>query len=254
MQQLQEELTSTENKVAFARQAFNDSVLELQQRVPELPGQPDREQLRLQAGRVPRDRAAREARGTEGVVQLAASRRATPWTSSRARSRRAARAACSSARSCSRSCSARSRRRLSLAAGCAYSENNSLFLGTESWRPVARRPWRARGSASPSARSALMVLASLYRAASLARGGGHVARMLGATRVTGERQRPAPAAARERRRGDGARVRRAGARDLRARARGRHQCVRGRAARPANAAIASRAARSSASIAPSCKA
>ena len=36
----------------------------------------------------------------------------------------------------------------------------------------------------------LMVLASLYRAATLARGGGHVARMLGGTRVSGEGNDP----------------------------------------------------------------
>ena len=69
MQQLQEELTSTENKVAFARQAFNDAVLELQQRLRELSRQPDREQLRLQDRRVSRDRATRETRGTESLVQ-----------------------------------------------------------------------------------------------------------------------------------------------------------------------------------------
>jgi Zn-dependent protease with chaperone function len=37
---------------------------------------------------------------------------------------------------------------------------------------------------------ALMVLASLYRAATLARGGGHVARMLGGTQITGDTDDP----------------------------------------------------------------
>jgi Zn-dependent protease with chaperone function len=70
-----------------------------------------------------------------------------------------------------------------------YTENNSLFLGTESWQQ-----WidghgglvltLALGTFG------LMVVASLYRAATLARGGGHVAQMLGGTRVTGEGNDP----------------------------------------------------------------
>jgi len=36
---LQEELTTTENQIAFARQAYNDVVLELNTAHPELPGQ-----------------------------------------------------------------------------------------------------------------------------------------------------------------------------------------------------------------------
>ena len=38
MQQLQEELTSTENKVAFARQAFNDAVLGYNNACQNFPG------------------------------------------------------------------------------------------------------------------------------------------------------------------------------------------------------------------------
>ena len=57
MMQFQEELSSTENKVAFSRQAFNDAVMNVQQRVPKLPGQSDREQFELQDRRIPRDRA-----------------------------------------------------------------------------------------------------------------------------------------------------------------------------------------------------
>jgi len=38
MQQLQEELTSTENKVAFARQAFNDAVLSYNNACQNFPG------------------------------------------------------------------------------------------------------------------------------------------------------------------------------------------------------------------------
>jgi Zn-dependent protease with chaperone function len=70
-----------------------------------------------------------------------------------------------------------------------YTENNSLFLGTDSWQQ-----WidghgglvllLALGTFG------LMVVASLYRAATLARGGGHVAQMLGGTLVTGEGNDP----------------------------------------------------------------
>jgi LemA protein len=38
MQNLQEELVSTENRVAFARQAFNDAVMRLNERVATFPG------------------------------------------------------------------------------------------------------------------------------------------------------------------------------------------------------------------------
>jgi Zn-dependent protease with chaperone function len=66
-----------------------------------------------------------------------------------------------------------------------YTENNSLFLGTESWQQ-----WlEGHGGlvlALAGGTFGLMVVASLYRAATLARGGGQVAQMLGGTRVTGE--------------------------------------------------------------------
>jgi len=70
-----------------------------------------------------------------------------------------------------------------------YTENNALFLGTESWQQ-----WlTGHGGLVVSVALGtfgLMVIASLYRAATLARGGGHVARMLGATRVSGEGNDP----------------------------------------------------------------
>jgi Zn-dependent protease with chaperone function len=71
----------------------------------------------------------------------------------------------------------------------AYMENHSLFLGTESW-------WQWLGAHSTLVGAvgggtiALMGFASLYRAATLAAGGGQVARMLGATAVTGEGSDP----------------------------------------------------------------
>ena len=70
-----------------------------------------------------------------------------------------------------------------------YTENNSLFLGTENWRQ-----WLdGHGGLVLSVAFGtfgLMVVASLSRAATLARGGGHVARMLGGIRVTGDGNDP----------------------------------------------------------------
>jgi Zn-dependent protease with chaperone function len=70
-----------------------------------------------------------------------------------------------------------------------YTENNTLFLGTENWQQwLAGHGGLVLGVAAGT--FGLMVVASLYRAATLARGGGHVARMLGATRVSGEGNDP----------------------------------------------------------------
>ena len=70
-----------------------------------------------------------------------------------------------------------------------YTENNALFLGTETWAEwLDGHGGLIVGLAVGT--FALMVVASLYRAATLARGGGHVARMLGATRVSGEGNDP----------------------------------------------------------------
>jgi Zn-dependent protease with chaperone function len=70
-----------------------------------------------------------------------------------------------------------------------YMENNALFLGTETWTE-----WLAAHLTLVAAVAvgtlAVMILASLYRAASLSSGGGQVARMLGATAVTGEGSDP----------------------------------------------------------------
>jgi Zn-dependent protease with chaperone function len=70
-----------------------------------------------------------------------------------------------------------------------YTENNSLFLGTENWRQwLGGHAGLVIGIAFGA--FGLMVLASLYRAATLARGGGAVARALGATRVSGDGNDP----------------------------------------------------------------
>jgi Zn-dependent protease with chaperone function len=66
-----------------------------------------------------------------------------------------------------------------------YMENNSLFLGTESWGQwLDGHGGLVAGVAVGT--FGLMVMASLYRATTLARGGGHVARSLGGRRVSGE--------------------------------------------------------------------
>jgi Zn-dependent protease with chaperone function len=70
-----------------------------------------------------------------------------------------------------------------------YTENNTLFLGTENWRQwLDGHGGLVVGVAIGT--FGLMVLASLYRAATLARGGGHIARSLGGTRVSGDSSDP----------------------------------------------------------------
>jgi Zn-dependent protease with chaperone function len=66
-----------------------------------------------------------------------------------------------------------------------YTENNALFLGTETLAQWLEGHLGLVAAIAASAFGA-MVLASLYRTATLARGGGHVALALGGTRVGGE--------------------------------------------------------------------
>jgi len=66
-----------------------------------------------------------------------------------------------------------------------YTENNELFLGTERWQDWLGAHLTLVAAIAASTLGA-MILASLLRAASLASGGGQVARMLGATAVTGD--------------------------------------------------------------------
>ncbi len=70
-----------------------------------------------------------------------------------------------------------------------YTENNALFIGTESWRQWLEGHGGLIVTVGVGTFAA-MVLASLYRAATLARGGGHTARSLGGTRVSGEGNDP----------------------------------------------------------------
>ena len=70
-----------------------------------------------------------------------------------------------------------------------YTENNALFLGTENWGQwLDGHGGLVVGLALGT--FGLMVAASLFRAVTLARGGGQVARMLGAIRITGEGNDP----------------------------------------------------------------
>jgi Zn-dependent protease with chaperone function len=70
-----------------------------------------------------------------------------------------------------------------------YTENNSLFLGTENWEQWLDGHFGLVAAVALGTFGA-MVVASLGRAATLARGGGHVARMLGGTRVSSEGNDP----------------------------------------------------------------
>jgi Zn-dependent protease with chaperone function len=70
-----------------------------------------------------------------------------------------------------------------------YMENNSLFLGTATWQDWLDAHLTLVAAVAGGT-LAVMILASLYRAASLSSGGGQVARMLGATAVTGEGSDP----------------------------------------------------------------
>jgi hypothetical protein len=94
MQQFQEELTSTENKVAFARQAFNDSVMSYNNACQNFPsnliannfGFKHAEFLEIEQ---PEKRTVPKV--SFNLTQSAPE----PWTSSRAKSSRVAPAACS---------------------------------------------------------------------------------------------------------------------------------------------------------------
>jgi Zn-dependent protease with chaperone function len=70
-----------------------------------------------------------------------------------------------------------------------YMENNSLYVGTETWQDWLGAHFTLVAAVAGGT-LAVMILASLFRAASLSSGGGQVARMLGATAVTGEGSDP----------------------------------------------------------------
>ncbi|HZF31687.1 MAG TPA: M48 family metallopeptidase [Gammaproteobacteria bacterium] len=70
-----------------------------------------------------------------------------------------------------------------------YTENNALFLGTATWSDWVAGHFGLTAVVALGT-FALMGFASLGRAASLAGGGSHVARMLGATQITGDGSDP----------------------------------------------------------------
>ena len=70
MMQLSEELTTTENKVAFARQSYNDSVMGYNNKPRGVPEQHRRRHVQFPAGAAPRNRVAAEARSPEGRLHL----------------------------------------------------------------------------------------------------------------------------------------------------------------------------------------
>ena len=63
---LQEELTATEDRIAYARQFYNDTVLQLQHQDPDVPDEHHRRHVQLQRARVLRGRRRRHA----GPVQV----------------------------------------------------------------------------------------------------------------------------------------------------------------------------------------
>ena len=253
MLQLQEELTSTENKVAFARQAFNDSVMDYNNRREMFPG--DRSSPACSASRRAalleiRPKAGRGAQGAEGrSSERILSMNFFEHQEPRARATRSAAGGAVRARGRGRHRAARStrcrraRRPASVAtATCrraALAAAASCSLGT---RARARR----RGRSSRSALSASLSLARRRRA-----GRGHAGRRAWSAPSDARRARAAPA---QRRRGDGDRLGRARAAGLRARDESGHQRLRRRLLASTTRRSRSRAARSSSSRATSCRA
>ena len=69
--QLQEELTSTEDRIAYARQFYNDSVMKYDNKIQSFPSNIIAGHVQLQAARVLPGRAGRD-RGAQGPVLSAA--------------------------------------------------------------------------------------------------------------------------------------------------------------------------------------
>ena len=67
---LQEELSATENKIAFARQAYNDSVMAYNTQREVFPTRDHRLDVQLPRGAPLRDRAARRAGSAQGFLHL----------------------------------------------------------------------------------------------------------------------------------------------------------------------------------------
>ena len=67
---LQEELSATENKIAFARQAYNDAVMFYNTQRGAVSHRHDRRDVQLPGGASIRDRAARGAVGPQGLFLM----------------------------------------------------------------------------------------------------------------------------------------------------------------------------------------
>ena len=87
MMQLSEELTSTENKVAFARQAYNDAVMSYNNQREMFPGSIIAGMFNFTPAQLLEAREARGARSAEGQLHLTESADRPAWTSTPARSR-----------------------------------------------------------------------------------------------------------------------------------------------------------------------
>jgi hypothetical protein len=183
---LQEELASTENKVAFARQAFNDAVLSYNNSCQSFPSNLIANNFSFkQAGFL-----EIESQEKRAVEKSRSADRARPLRGGLLRAPEATR---------------RTSRVLvglfllsfaivAIATTAVVTialrfYGNELVLGTATWGD-----WVAGHFGLVAAIAlgtfALMGFASLGRAASLAGGGSHVARMLGATQVTGDGSDP----------------------------------------------------------------
>ena len=237
MLQLQEELTSTENKVAFARQAFNDAVLSYNNACENFPGNLIAEQLsassppNISRSSNPRNAPCRKSRSTERPL-----RAAVDFFARQEQSRRTSRMLVGAFMlvvhrivALATTIAAQSR--------CVSTRRTTRCSSAPRVAGMARRAHRGLVATVGGGTFAVMVLASLYRATSCGRGGGRRRAHAGRDRASrGEGNDPLAAPADQRRRGDGARIGRAGSGDLRTRAGSGHQRLRGRAEH-ANAAI-----------------
>ena len=178
MMQLSEELTSTENKVAFARQAYNDAVMSYNNQREMFPAASSPACSISRRRSCSRSRSPRRARRRRS--RFTDQRRAAAWTSSSARTPRAHDALAAV--------------RLSRVAWSLV----VAAVDASSWSLLARVGCRqASPRAAPAgARRRIVVLAvicgaSLFKTLSLRAGGGVVARSLGGARVERDTRDPA---------------------------------------------------------------
>ena len=186
---LQEELTGTESKIAYARQFYNDQVMRLNTLIQIVPLQPDRQGVPLRAARVLRHRRAGPRAGSGRALE--------PPCTSRSQ-RTSARPSCSSS---ARSCSSAA---VGYAIGLLYRHRLGRgWWSRSSWRSCCRsaRTSTATGSCSASTRAREVTpeeeprLHNIVEGLAIAAGRAEAARLrrarAGAERV---RHRPRPGA------------------------------------------------------------